>query len=249
MERQSAAKLLGKRKEFLLISTEFEQKTTYKKGICTVKCINCETETKVIDRHLNRAICLTCKSKRIAEKRVGQIIGIYNILSFEYAKRLFYYKCQCSLCNTTSIVSSERLKHNKHCKNCYSPGKSPLIQSQINFVRYGYKLGANKRNLKFLLTDEEFKEIIYKNCFYCGSEPIHKNPANTKILEGSFKINGIDRVNPKLGYIKSNCVPCCSNCNEMKMDRTLEEFKNQVSKIHNYLSECSTTISEESTPK
>jgi hypothetical protein len=249
MERQSAAKLLGKKKEFFLVSTEFEQKATYKKGICTVKCINCNTETKVIDRHLNRAICLICKSKQIAEKRVGQNIGIYKVLSFLYAKRIPYYSCQCSLCNTVSIVSSDRLKHNKHCKNCNIPGKSPSIEAQINFVKYSYKTGASKRNLEFLLTDEEFKEIIYKNCSYCGSIPIHKNPANTKILEGSFKINGIDRVNPNIGYIKSNCVPCCSSCNEMKMDRTFDEFKSQISKIHNYLSECSTTISEESTPK
>ncbi len=45
--------------------------------------------------------------------------------------------------------------------------------------------------------------------------------------------NSIDRLDNTKGYIIDNCVPCCSDCNEMKLDRKESDFINLVNLIHN----------------
>lgn len=250
MERQSAAKLLGKNHEFLFISRRVKNTPTYNKYLYTLQCTSCHTKTEVLQQHLTRAICLTCRSKILAENYVGKIIGTYTILEFLYKKgRLNYYKCQCNKCEKISEVSIQGIKNNTHCAMCRPLGRTPTIQSQINFLKYQYISGAKNRNLEFLLKDDEFKTLIYQNCHYCGEIPKHRNPAQTQIEEGSFKVNGIDRLDSSLGYTLENCVPCCSICNTMKMSLSYNDFIEKIEKIHEYLKERSTTIPEGSTLK
>jgi hypothetical protein len=89
---------------------------------------------------------------------------------------------------------------------------------------------AKKRKKPFHLTYEQYKEIAVKNCNYCGSEPYERysQVKNSK----KIKLNGIDRVNPKIGYTIGNCVPCCGTCNTMKMDRSLDEFLMKITEIY-----------------
>ena len=47
--------------------------------------------------------------------------------------------------------------------------------------------------------------------------------------------NGIDRKNNNKGYIMSNSITCCKNCNSMKSDLSLKNFKRQIKKIHKHL--------------
>lgn len=66
-----------------------------------------------------------------------------------------------------------------------------------------YKKCASDKNLDFELTEEEYYELVQKECYYCN-----------EIQEKGF--NGLDRVNCRKGYIKDNCVPCCEICNFIK---------------------------------
>lgn len=84
-------------------------------------------------------------------------------------------------------------------------GKSGNYKNYIN--------GAIKRNIKFELTEEEFKRITRNVCYLCGE----------KNENGS---TGIDRVNSDIGYIKENCMPCCSYCNIMKNKYSYINFLN-----------------------
>jgi hypothetical protein len=93
-----------------------------------------------------------------------------------------------------------------------------------------YKYWAKQRNKEFELIFEEFSEIINKNCIYCGQEPL----------------NGIDRFDSSIGYIKENCVPCCTKCNNAKHDMTIEEFKTHIAKIYSFLYKPHTAKREES---
>lgn len=62
-------------------------------------------------------------------------------------------------------------------------------------------------------------------------------------------VNGIDRVDSKIGYYIDNCVTCCTMCNYMKQAHSKESFLEQVKKIYNHslLNEGSTTTSNEGT--
>src|SRR5688572_13700167 len=67
------------------------------------------------------------------------------------------------------------------------------------------------------LTYPYFKKLTQENCYYCGQID---------------KYNGIDRVDNNEGYSYWNSRACCSRCNRMKSKMTLDEFLEQVRKIH-----------------
>lgn len=71
-----------------------------------------------------------------------------------------------------------------------------------------YKSRATDGNINFDLSREFFYQIINLPCYMC-SKPTTENHCN-----------GIDRLNndKTIGYIESNCKPCCSGCNYMKKD-------------------------------
>jgi len=66
-----------------------------------------------------------------------------------------------------------------------------------------YKKSSFLKNLTFELSQEEFNEIVTKNCYYCG------------IIQNKG-FNGIDKKNCNIGYVIDNCVSCCEMCNIMK---------------------------------
>lgn len=105
-------------------------------------------------------------------------------------------------------------------------------QSAFNSLFSSYKKEASKKKYFFGLTEETFKELIDSTCFYCGKKPkqVSKSGGSTD----NYTYNGIDRLNSDLGYIKSNCVPCCKTCNYMKRTLSPSSFIKHISKIYNY---------------
>ena len=74
---------------------------------------------------------------------------------------------------------------------------------------YYYK--NSDRNIDWYLSDEYAKELFKMPCHYCG-------------YSSSTNLNGIDRKYNDIGYIPSNCVPCCCRCNFAKRTLAYEEF-------------------------
>lgn len=70
-----------------------------------------------------------------------------------------------------------------------------------------YRESARRRRYDFTLSMSLFAELIGACCHYCHG-----------------KGGGIDRVNNDIGYVPSNCLPCCQICNRMKRDQTFQEF-------------------------
>ena len=81
---------------------------------------------------------------------------------------------------------------------------------------------AERRNIKFELTKDKLKTIVLKPCAYC------KSSEAGYYGEGA---GGIDRVDSTIGYLASNCVPCCYTCNQMKLNYSKDDFINQCIKI------------------
>ena len=110
-------------------------------------------------------------------------------------------------------------------RNYYKKNKTAILHNNKNWRQTqkgkysSYKKGAANRKLEFKLTWEEFLTFWQKSCYYCGS---------------SVQTIGLDRLNPTMGYIMKNIVPCCAVCNKMKLDLTEKEFTEQVIKISEY---------------
>lgn len=86
----------------------------------------------------------------------------------------------------------------------------------------GYVDNAKRRGLSFELSKEDCIALFTSPCSYCGIEPAKVRKARNR--EDGAAFNGIDRVDSSLGYIPSNCVSCCSECNLSKRDMSRDEF-------------------------
>jgi hypothetical protein len=88
--------------------------------------------------------------------------------------------------------------------------KKASIKGQTQRGRFTkYKAQAKSRNYPFELDEDQFLSFWEKPCHYCGDK-----------IDGI----GIDRIDNSLGYTIENCVPCCEDCNRMKMTKTIEQF-------------------------
>lgn len=117
------------------------------------------------------------------------------------------------------------LKHNaERQKNWRSLNPEKVFEyneknkNNINRSYENYKRSASNKQLLFELENEYFMELVKKNCNYCGL-----------IQDKGF--NGIDRIDPKIGYISSNCVSCCEKCNMMKGCLSVNTFKQIIEHI------------------
>jgi len=147
-------------------------------------------------------------------------------------KKLTYWHCEC-ICGKEVDVLATVLKDGTTIScGCYrlEAFNMPYGEANLNKILNGYERGARKRGLEFSLTREDFREITQQSCSYCGIEPLQhsQNKANT----GLYIYNGIDRIDPLLGYRLDNIVTACKQCNTAKMIKTKEEFFNKIKLIY-----------------
>jgi hypothetical protein len=127
-------------------------------------------------------------------------------------------------------------KNNKNNKGGLAHNRVKDNSGSKRSLYQNYQNGAKSRGLEFSLTFEEFVDLTGKDCSYCGALPQNKYPSRqAKGQDNPLKYyyyNGLDRVDPKLGYILDNVQPCCADCNYAKSDLTEEEFLILVEKIY-----------------
>lgn len=147
-----------------------------------------------------------------------------------------FYKCKCS-CGDINFYRKSSLcnKKTKECIHC-AYKKRPQSKIKLTDIEVLYKKTiiqrcSNTKTKEILpkLTLKEFENIIFQNCYYCGSKP-RKIPY---IKRSDVYANGIDRLDSNKDYESSNCVPCCKTCNIMKNILSKEEFFEMIKKIYN----------------
>jgi hypothetical protein len=121
---------------------------------------------------------------------------------------------QCEECYEKMLeVELNRKKRERN----YNVERTKYIETHYNLK----KTNAIGRNMAFHITIDFYKDLVSKECVYCGDKKENE-------------INGIDRVDSTQGYIESNCVSCCSICNFMKGELTQQSFLNQIKKIYKH---------------
>lgn len=244
MEETISSQNLNKNGTFEIIERFKDNNNVYKAHI---KCVKCGSEQTILATHINRCKCKQCSIISTEQSHIGEIIGCFKLLDFDHRNgNTLYYKVKCITCGHISIKSLRTMWSRKSsgCEKCKGRGKVPTLEAPINAYYHNYKKKAEERGLDFDLTKEEFNNLIFKDCVYCGAEPVEGTSIDKKHNKTGvpFKINGIDRIDSNKGYSVNNCVPCCSICNRMKLDHTLEKFKAHIIKIYNHLNFGSETI-------
>lgn len=183
--------------------------------------------------------------EKLKKEHIGQVTGeleVIDVFQDENGEYWFTLKCSCG----GPFVNIKR-KHiifpKRPSKSCgclvrrkmekqVIDNKLSITNDQMslfNKIYNYYRSGAKSRDLEFSLSKNEFESFIFKKCAYCGKSPDKKRCNKTT----SLKFNGIDRLNNLLGYTKSNCVPCCTECNFFKKSMNSEEFVEKVLSIAN----------------
>jgi len=146
------------------------------------------------------------------------------------------WQCKCD-CGIEKVINQQCLR-NGITKSCGCLRReisgdrkrlSPGLGSMRTII-LSYKRNAKMREIEYKLTEEQFREITQRNCYYCGAKP--NNTTKYKQYFGDYIYNGIDRIDNNRGYIIDNVVPCCHTCNQSKSSLTIQEFQDWIEKVY-----------------
>ena len=148
----------------------------------------------------------------------------------------------CPYCKNTFIAPTTRFVNSKSCYNC----RGEVLKSYDENTTWDYLYHVVKgrkasKEKGFGLTKDFFKKVSQMDCHYCGAKPTDTN--GYKSWHPKIKINGLDRVDPSVGYFNENVVSCCKDCNTAKLDKTEEEFISWLTRLakHQSITMCPST--------
>lgn len=174
----------------------------------------------------------------------------------EVKEKVLYWECLCE-CKKIKIIVSNRLTNarwgQQSCGCLFRENQLKSMKEKPPGIKYisakdcsyralvnRYRQSARKRGFPFLLSLSECHELFKRRCSYCGKEPFiefNAHVTNTeRAVSGKITYMGIDRINNALGYTSDNVQSCCFTCNSAKSQMALDEFKEWVSQVYNFLS-------------
>jgi len=141
--------------------------------------------------------------------------------------------------NTLTDETRAKGKHNKQLRRCI-PCYEKLLKTEANrqvrernykaeaftnknVIWNHYVKGARARKIDFTLSKTIFNSLIVQPCFYCSYSVPNE-------------VNGIDRIDNNIGYVESNCIPCCQFCNSAKGTQHPQEFIDKLLAIYTFQS-------------
>jgi 5-methylcytosine-specific restriction endonuclease McrA len=181
---------------------------------------------------------LKLKGQRIVpEEELGKKYGMFTVIEIPYSKPLegFIAKtiCECGVIRTRrirTIKTAKRRPQGCGCKNA----KAGSEESGYASIYATYVAQARLRKKVFELTKDQVIHLSKQSCFYCGTTNGNKFKLNRRAKE-VVPYMGIDRIDSSLGYVTSNCIPCCRDCNNAKNDKSVEAFVRYAYRLYNHL--------------
>lgn len=235
-----------------LIAIEPTEKRVQVKIVWKLVCIKCNTTTLKVPSTLGYISNCGNPECRVGIRNkdlVGLKFGNLVVNKFELRDKTdnVVWSCTC-FCGKTFLANSNRLLSGtaSNCGCIYAiERRKPPGETSWNTRWSSYLSNVKeRRNRKGKSFENEFtKELFIEksslDCFYCERPPMEWNKylkengqvtskASRMSQEGIdrawININGLDRVDNSVGYLLSNTVPCCPDCNFMKHSSTLSEW-------------------------
>lgn len=220
------------------------------------KCIKCKKQVFKIPSELNKKSCcgsVTCRLGFSLKDLTGRTFGRLTVSNFAGTNdaNQVTWNCICSCGNKRVLITTKLSRGITQSCGCASIERSTKPPGEVSRNTKWSKFliqSCKERGLVNEFTKAEFFSIISLNCFYCNAEPrlysAYQGPTGKikqsykinqikqdTIDRSSIKVNGIDRVDNKIGYTKNNCVPCCWDCNKIKSDYTIYEWLSFIEKF------------------
>jgi hypothetical protein len=174
------------------------------------KCRDCLDKESASDRK-RRHEAMSANPSNDAYKICTICCKEQELSMFVYDDDTFTKTCQ--TCRSQNKVQNAR--RDRDHRNLWT-------RTNLNRTFYSYQQDAEKRDIEFHLTKDEFMEIIKEKCVYCGD------------ISEEKQFNGVDRVDSKGHYTIDNCVSACTLCNYLKHAMPVELFFQRIEHILTY---------------
>lgn len=215
---------------------------------CRCRCSCPKQTTKVISYyHLKKGVTNSCGCIRKHPLiPIGSKFKYWEVVQNNLYKdwknqkqRACIVRCECG---TEMIRTYGELRRGR-TKSCGCRTKERNIKTVWNDLHYMLRMGATRRGIKFHLTLPELKFVTQMPCTYCGREPSNIQRRKYSVdgnyqrgVDPSMEIlwSGLDRIDSSKGYLHGNVVPCCKECNRMKMNLPLDDFLALVAQIQQH---------------
>jgi hypothetical protein len=123
--------------------------------------------------------------------------------------------------NPTRIKNRKEHSKKKYHQNPeHEKSKVKVYRQTLNGRYQVYRGCAKSRKIDFELSLEQFELFWKQPCSYCGAD---------------IETIGLDRIDSNLSYNENNIIPCCSICNMMKRNYSMEFFLTHINKIHSHM--------------
>ena len=138
---------------------------------------------------------------------------------------------------TTFVAKRDKEVFQNKCRPCektYVQEKNSTLPKTLKLILNGIKGNEKRISKGFDLTLDFLLELWKKQdgkCALTGIEMTHKKGKGTHY----FSSLSIDRIDSKLGYVKSNVQLACMWANGAKGTFSIEEFKNIINNTNSYL--------------
>lgn len=189
---------------------------------------------------------------RPSKHKIGNFYGkleIIEVTSNNKTGQHVTLKCKCHFCMNETTINGGLIhkmnscgcqKHNSDAWKAKGAKTKPWQlengRSARNNLEYQYKRSAEKREIPYELTEEQFDNIVTGPCLYCGNNLTNIKKGQGK-TSGDFMFTGIDRVDSNQGYTINNSVSCCWSCNNMKGILSKQSFIDHIKKIYKHTCE------------
>lgn len=172
------------------------------------------------------------KTLNLTGRKFGHLTAIKDVGVEANKGGSHIWLCKCN-CGKMTKVRAGHLMQNQ-ITGCGCRRRLPEGEAALNCLIDRYKRNAKNRNIEFILSKDDFREITKQECAYCGTSPDCVVRKDYNGFNGDYIYNGIDRIDSKLGYTVENCVPCCARCNWMKNNIPKDDFIAHITKIYRY---------------
>jgi hypothetical protein len=175
------------------------------------------------------------KNPILIGRKFGDLTVINRASELKHSKdNACWWNCLCSCgdiitLRTTDLTSMGRV-------NCSISKHSDRTIPAKKSLYLHYQREAKKRGLIFEITFDDFIKLTSQSCVYCNQPPTGVCTTNIEKedrTKGIYVYNGLDRIDNNIGYVLSNVIPCCKNCNLSKSNRTPYDFLYWVFKLYN----------------
>jgi len=200
---------------------------------------DCGGAIQVIESKLRMGQRRTCHKTGKPADITGRTYGYLTALKFvrnskEPGVFIWLFKCICG--NEVEKKSRNAVKGDVKSCGCKTGEMISTSQKKPNgravkHASYLHHLnGANKRNIKSCLSEEEYTHLTSKPCHYCGDISNRKNNCTGEIVP----CNSVDRLNNESYYTLDNSVPACFTCQSSKMEASEDAYLKKISQIFHY---------------